>query len=153
MLEITIGIDPATRTDITIPSSSVAAIVSPCSAFEQQTLRKLLQTQYGFEEADLRQPRMVCPVLVDWVTFLGQPQSIYVKLWCWRVKTVWLCFVEPSSDMFSFGLVESWLREHFDCKDDRGVFALYEPENFWNCVRVLQAAIARTQADKLLQRS
>jgi|GEM_PF-5728109 len=138
MIKILIG--NKSRQKVFVSSENVAAVVFPCSHFESHTLWKELQVNYSFSENELIQPTMTEPHLVDWVNFLGEQKPIYVNLWCWSIKSVWLVFVEPTGDMFSYNLVNDWLNGHFACQHE-GRKSFFDPFNFHNCVHVLRAKI------------
>ena len=147
MIKIVIAKNVKTEESVTISSEEISAVVFPCSSFELFILQEDLRTKYGFTEEELIQPRMTEPILVDWIvdTIDGR-QPISVNLWCLRIKNVWVCFVEPASDMFSYTKVDDWLRGHFTCTWRQGnAKAFFDPMNFHNCIFAVKEAIAKNE--------
>lgn len=137
MLNIQIGIDPDTSEPITVSSEDVHLVVFPCSSFEIHVLWKQLQEHYGFLQDRMREPRVTTMFTVDYVTFLEKRKWIQVCLWCWNIEGAWVCFVQPIGDMFSYTMVEEWLKGHFNFHYEKGT-AICDPNNIHNGVKAIE---------------
>lgn len=140
MINIPIGVNEETETDITVSSNEVTAVIFPCSDFEALILYQDLKSRYNFAESELTPPQMTRPLFVDLIKSGEETKVMTVNIWCWKISDRWLCFIEPASDYFSRTLVGAWLANHFPCcysKDSPG--DIFEPINFRNCIPLFRA--------------
>lgn len=146
-LDIPYSVNKETGKDLCIKSTEVNAVIFPCTHFEQACLIQELTNTYWVKDDDITQYKAGSIFTVDWVGFLGERKPITVELSLWMIKGAWVCFVAPSGDIFSYLLVEEWVKGHFPCQYDNNLRrAIFDPDNFHGCVQAIEEK--RNQSSK-----
>ena len=127
--EITISLDLTTGKDVTVSSEEIAAVIFPCSDFETYHFYNELEANF---ETEVKPPRMLRPIQVDWGHYLGKKIPIYITAFCCQIQGKWLCFIRPEGDMFIYTVVEQWVEAYFP---NAKTFTTF---NFRNCVSLLK---------------
>lgn len=121
-----------------ISSNKVAAVVFPCTSFEEDCLINELVYNYKFDTTKLECYLISSLFEVGSIDVAGEQKVIQVEVSPWNVKGVWVCCVGAIGDIFSYLMADEWVRKEFLCKYGKNKPAIFTPDNFDLCVQVIK---------------
>lgn len=122
-----------------ISSSKVAAVIFPCTSFEEDCLIGELVYGYDFDTTRLECYLTSSLFEVGSISVSGEQKVVQVEVSPWIVNGVWVCCVGAVGDIFSYSMADEWVKKEFPCTYGKDLKpAVFTPDNFDLCVQVIK---------------
>ncbi len=93
--------------DETVSPEDISFVIFPCSTFEMSALLKQVRNLNFCAFEPIEGNFIQVGELFD---SKGSKLPIAINIQVWKINYKWVAFVEPISDMFSYQVINNWLR-------------------------------------------